>query len=513
MIEVVEYADIREAYYVKGWSVRKIAKTFGLSRNTVKKYIQDGAFPEYHSYVEKERPVLGSFEEKIDEIILADLEKNPKERFTSHTLFEHLSGEYGYEGAESTLRRFFCQRRREILGSANVTVPLDHPPNGEAQVDWIEDIPVVINGEKVNVQGFCLRLNYSGRKFVKVYRTMEMECWLDGHRSAFEFLGGVPPRITYDNPRVAVTKVLKGRKRVENNTFLGFRGYYSFGSLYCMRRTPEEKGGVENGVGYVRRNFFVPTLEGKDIDDINSQMLAVCLREDNRIAKRRQDSISAAFEREKRSLLPLPQKPYECCRLLPVKIASRTSTFGFENNRYSVPTKYVCQTLMLKVYPNHLEVCRDDEVVAVHKRLHGVVYQDCLDPMHYLPCLEKKPALLDHGKPFVNWQLPEEFARYLEDLRTPYGEKARREYIRVLLQLQYYSVQDVASAIGQALRAGTRDPDAVISLLKVREHKLTTLDSTGDFKTIPFPERIRILQPDCATFDRLLDLEVEEVAA
>jgi hypothetical protein len=266
-------------------------------------------------------------------------------------------------------------------------------------------------------------------------------------------------------------------------------------------------------VGYTRRNLFLPILEGEDLDDINRQLLERCREEDDRIAERAIMTIGAAFQVEKGSLLPLPQRPYDCCRVLSVKIAGKTSTFGFDKNRYSVPVEYVYQTLTLKVYPNHLEVCRGNEVVAVHQRLHGVEYEDSLDPLHYLPCLQRKPALLEHGKPFVNWKLPEEFARYLEALRVPYGEKAKREYVRVLMQLQHYRVEEVAGALGQALRAGTCDPGAVISLLKVRERDFAASTSGSEREPDVSWSHIRVLQPTCAGFDALLSQMPEEVAA
>jgi transposase len=511
VINAVNYFNIREAHFIQKWSVRRIARVFEISRNTVKKYLAESALPQYHRTVSRACPVLGPFIEIIDELIMKDLKKPRKERFIGYTFYKHLRDNYQYTGAEATLRKYFCLRRRELAGVTKVTVPLVHPPNGEAQADWIEDISVMIGGNHTIVQGFCLRTNNSKKPFLKVYHTMEMECWLDGHRSGFEFYGAVPSRITYDNPKVAVIKVLQGRKRTENSLFVSFKGYYGFNTFYCMVETPEEKGGVENSVGYIRRNFFVPMLEGDTIEDINRQLLIACRQEDERIPQRSKETIGTMFEAEEGALHALPQRPFECCQTRHVKIAGKTSTFSFSKNYYSVPVTYIYRTLLLKIFPERLVICKEDEIVAVHQRLHGVEYEYGLDPLHYLLCLKTKPGLLEHGKPFVGWKLPEEFDRYLRALKATYGEKAGREYIKVLLQLQTHSIEEVRNAIFHTLSSGTCHPDAVIGVLKMRAHSSgLDVDSLLDQSSW---QHIRVTQPECKNFDVLICSEREEAVA
>jgi transposase len=511
VIDLMDYFKVREAHFIQKWSARRIAREYGLSRNTVKKYMAENMLPQYRRSSDRFCPVLGPFIELIDELIQEDLKKPRKQRFIGHTFYIYLRDSHGYTGSESTLRKYFCLRRRELTGLTKVSVPLVHPANGEAQVDWIEDITVIIGGKETIVQGFCMRTTYSQKPFLRVYHTMEMECWLEGHRNGFEFLGGIPSRITYDNPKVAVTKVLKGRKRVENSLFLSFKGYYGFNTFYCMTETPEEKGGVENGVGYIRRNFFVPFLTGESLDDINRQLLDKCHQEDVRTPQGRHEPIEVAFEAEKGALRPLCQMPFECCQLKPVKIAGKTATFSFQKNYYSVPVKQIYRTLMLKIFPDSLVVCHEDEVVAVHERLHGVEYEYMLDPLHYLLCLKTKPALLDYGKPFVGWKLPEEFIRYSNALKAVYEQKAGREYIRVLMQLQIHSIDEVREAIHQALGSGSCHPDAVIGILKMRQRgSVLEVDSSLTYSPL---QHIHVQQPECKSFDILMHEEREEAVA
>jgi transposase len=75
---------------------------------------------------------------------------------------------------------------------------------------------------------------------------------------AFNKLGGVPATITYDNLKAAVLKVLHGRTRHEQNRFIALRSHYLFESIFCTPGRGNEKGQVENLVGYVKRNFLTP---------------------------------------------------------------------------------------------------------------------------------------------------------------------------------------------------------------------------------------------------------------
>lgn len=92
-----------------------------------------------------------------------------------------------------------------------VFLPLLHPP-GEAQVDFGEAV-VELAGERTKVALFVLTLPYSGAIFVQAFPRECTETFLEGHRRAFAFLGGVPRRISYDNSAIAVIEVGRGRER------------------------------------------------------------------------------------------------------------------------------------------------------------------------------------------------------------------------------------------------------------------------------------------------------------
>jgi transposase len=92
-----------------------------------------------------------------------------------------------------------------------------------------------IGGERQKVQIFVMRLNYSKARFVMAFPFQKQEAFFEGHLQAFRFFGGVPRRLTYDNLKTAVFRVLEGHNRQEQNAFVAFRSYYLFDSNYCTR--------------------------------------------------------------------------------------------------------------------------------------------------------------------------------------------------------------------------------------------------------------------------------------
>jgi transposase len=188
----------------------------------------------------------------IDEWVAEDEKKPKKKRRTAKRMYDILREEHGYKGAESTLRRYVGLSRRKARHK--VYVLLDYEPGEVAQLDFGEG-EVIIAGKLLKAQLFLMWLGYSSATFMKAYPAQTQEIFFDGHVSAFEFIGGVPRQIWYDNLKIAVLKVLKGRNRQEQETFVSFRSHYLFAAHFCNTAAGWEKGGVEGRVGYsVDRN-------------------------------------------------------------------------------------------------------------------------------------------------------------------------------------------------------------------------------------------------------------------
>ena len=202
--------------------------------------------------------------------LIIESEQMPrKQRYTGHKIYQLVQAE-GYPGSEGNVHHYVSQQR-QARKHHPAYLPLEFDPGRDAQVDWGE-VVAEIGGERQKVQIFVMRLNHSKARFVMAFPFEKQEAFFEGHIQAFHFFGGVPRRITYDNLKTAVFRVLEGHNRQEQNAFVAFRSYYLFESNYCTPAQGHEKGGVESDVGYAQRNFFAPIPQAKDFASLNAHV-------------------------------------------------------------------------------------------------------------------------------------------------------------------------------------------------------------------------------------------------
>jgi len=501
MISVEKREQIRRAYFVENKSMRTIAKELHCSRDTVKKAM---ASPEGEPYtLTKERPaaVLGPYQARIDEL-LAESEHMPrKQRYTGHKIYELIEAD-GYSGSESGVRRYIGQRRREKR-RPKVYLPLEFDPGCDAQGDWGEAM-AIIAGKQVMAQVFTMRLNYSRKLFVRAYPTQKQECFLEAHVQAFHYFGGVPQRISYDNLKTAVLRILEGRNRQEQRTFVVFRSYYLFESHFCTPGKGNEKGGVESGVGFGRRNFMVPIPRVDSFAELNDLLLARCQADDCRTVDGLERPIGQMWAEERSLLRPLPAQDFDCHVVRSVTL-NGYSQVEFETNRYSVPTDKARKNLVLKAYPFRIDILDQKEVIASHVRCYEHK-QDILDPLHYLPLLEERPGAFDHAKPIRRWRQtwPPVYETLLSRLREQWPDgRGVREFVRILNLHRQHPAERIQQAVEQALTHGCPHADGVMLCL----HQLTEPDPivpSLDLSSHPELLTVATEAPNLACYDQLL---------
>lgn len=457
MIAMDQKVVIRHAYYVERRAIREIARTMGLHRKTVRNALRDAAPPQYTLKAPRFCPVLGTHKPLIREILRKDREAPRKQRHSARRIWERLVQEHGFLGAESTVREYVRECKRDLgVGRPEVYIPIDHPPNGRAQADW-GDVQILLRHQPTTIQMFAMRLSHSGKLFVKAYPTQRQEAVADAHDAAFRFFGGVPPMIDYDNPKTLVKKILRGHRRVEQEFFLAIKSHYLFDAHFCTPRAPHEKGGVENAIGYVKRHFFCPLPEVETLEDLNAVLLAQCRDQDRRTPAGRIETIGEAFDRERGALGGLPSFAFDCCRGVEARVSS-LSQVTFEGNRYSVPVRYAYQPVTVKVYVDHIRIVRCQETIARHERCYRRG-EELFDPTHYLAALSTKPGALEHGKPFRHWALPEIFERFRKTVSTTV-------YIRILQEIANRGVEKVREVLQEAIARGMTGTDEILRLME-----------------------------------------------
>jgi len=199
VLEVVDIEYIRKKYYVEGWSIRKISKQLGYARQTIRKALASSKIPEYELAKARPCPVMDPYREIILNWLRQDEKAPKKQRHTAKRIYDRLVEEYGFQGSDSTVRKYVRKLRPVIH---EVHIPLYAAYGEQAQVDWGR-AKVIIRGRLTEVCLFCLRMKASKVPFVWAFHTEKLEAFLEGHRLAFEWLGGVPTELVYDNPKTA----------------------------------------------------------------------------------------------------------------------------------------------------------------------------------------------------------------------------------------------------------------------------------------------------------------------
>ena len=241
--------------------------------------------------------------------------------------------EHDYQGCASIVRAAVAAYRQS---QAEAFVPLLHPP-GEAPWDF-GHAEVIVAGTRSKAARFVRTLPFSNARFGCLFPRECTEALHAGHARAFTFFGGVPTRISYDNSKLAVTRFPGPNERRLNQQFLRLQSPFAFAAHFGNGRRAQEKGHVEGGVGYVRRNFLVPVPQADCWEGLNTHPAAACQREGDRRAADGSHPTAELLAGDRKAFLPLPPEPFEARRVELVTISS-LSRGRFDGNDYSVPMR------------------------------------------------------------------------------------------------------------------------------------------------------------------------------
>jgi len=501
MKKVEDYEKIRKAYYVEGMSIREISREYRHGRRFVRKAISQPEPGEYQLAQPRPARVLGPFKKRIYELIEESKTLPRKQRYTAAKIYELIRKE-GYCGSQGTVLNYVSSERRKMK-TGKAYIPLEFDPGRDAQVDWGE-ASIILKGERVKAQFFTMRLNYSRVRFVMAFPFQKQEAFSEGHIRGFHFFGGVPYRITYDNLKTAVYRILEGHNREEQQAFQAMRSHYLFDSFFCNPAQGHEKGGVENDVGYIQRNFFSPLPEVDSYEELNRFLLEQCEQNVHRHIRGQERSVAELWKAEVPCLLPLPKKDYSAHKSKPVS-PNPYSQIAYDNNRYSVPVEHANHQLVVRAFAFRIEVLYFDEVIAEHPRCFEKE-QDILNPLHYLDLLEERPGAFDHARPIRRWrsEWPPVYEQLLAALRKDrYDSHGIREFVSILKLHKKYPPDMIKKAVQAALESNMPHLDGVQYHLYRQieaDHPKQPLDLQA------FPELTHIgKQPvNLTTYDQLL---------
>ena len=489
-------AEIRRRYHVSHEKISDIARSLEISRTTVRKHLDTVEEPAYKRAYQP-APKLGPFKDLLTDKLETDAKLPKKQRHTAMRLFEELQKE-GYAGAYDSVRRFvkaWKGQRKSEPSVKQAHVPLAFEPGDVCQFDWSEET-VKLGGMLQTVKVAHFRLAHSRKMFVVAYPRETLEMVLDAHNRAFAFFGGVPKQMVYDNLKTVVDTILVGKERKFNRRFLALANHYLFEPVACTPGAGWEKGQVENQVGNIREWLFTPLAKFASLTDLNTWLARRCEELAERKHPESERSIAESFAAEQSALRPI-STPFDGYVETSVRVSS-TCLVRADRNRYSVPSQYAGKVMSVRISAEHIRVVTDNQVIAEHPRSFARD-QLMLEPLHYLPLLEKKPGALRHGAPFQTWELPEAVNTVKHHLMKQKG--GDRAFVELLLLMRDTSLDTLDMACELALESGVVNAGLIQNeMRKLSEpHRPKALDSALDLKLTAEPH------PNCGRYDAMLE--------
>ena len=479
-----QFELIRTASRVYGKSIRQIGRETGHHRVTIRKALA-GKEPQYRRQEKPRAPVMDPVAKIVEQWLLGDRQRPRKQRHTARRVYTRLLEEHEFAGAEVTVRRWVREwKAAQGWSRQEAVVPLDPEVAREAEVDW-GTAWVLMAGQRRQVKLFVMRSRYSAKPFVRAYPWERQEMFFDGHMHAFHYYGGVFRELIYDNLTQSVKRILRGKKRLEQERFVSFRSHYTYRARYCTPGQGQEKGGVEGLVGFARRNFLVPLPQVRDFEELNHLLAQRCEQYGTHQIGGREDSrtVDERFEAERTSLLALPDRPFENFKPVRVKVDSY-QTARVDHNRYSVPRAHVGCWLWAHVGCDQILLYSKDRKVAQHDRVFWKS-QWQIDPLHYLDLIYERVGAFESARAIVQWrrQWPPDYEVLLSALRRRQGEgTGTREFVQVLQLHREYQASEVEVAVRAALEKGCPSYESIRQLLRAQE--------TMPLQTEPLPAEL-----------------------
>lgn len=403
MIKGKNIMDIR-SLAKKGYSQRHIARLTGLSRTTVKKYLEETHLPVYKK-VNRQSLLTAEYRSLIDGWL-------SQQDYQASRIHELLQCQ-GFAGSYDVVQRYVKKLKEQRDRVAYVR--FETMPGQQAQVDFADFQIKCADGKVLTIYCFIMVLGFSRHMYVEFIDRCTMPKFLACHQHAFGFFGGIPAEILYDNMKNVVIKRLIGKVQW-NKTFEAFCVHCGYKPLVTPPYSPWAKGKVERPIKYVRERFWNGYIY-QDISRSNSDVRQWI----NRVAAERvhgttREKVANRFSRERPFLGPLPGQPFDISEKVYRKV-QKDCQIAFDGNRYVVPHEHVDKKLLLKIRDGILRVFDDEHMVTVYRIPDG------------------KGQTLEHPRFYQRLKADQEQIR--RKYRKPFGKvKATRGLLKHGLQVE-----------------------------------------------------------------------------
>ncbi len=438
MIDPATQADILRLFFVEKLSRRAIAENLGVHRVTVAAVCRRRSVRLDPSEIKPRSSILDPYHERIERLLRSDASRS------AVNVLQCLR-EDGYTGGITILKDYLTACRPSPQQAAYLS--LEFLPGQAAQVDWGEFGDVFGIGRKVHC--FVMVLCWSRLIYLEFTLSANFESFIRGHERAFSFFQGIPKEIWYDNLASAVAEHRRRLVRF-NPRFSVYAGHHRFRPVACNKGAGHEKGRVEDGVGYIRYNFW-PGRTFSDLDDLNAQ----AERWRDQFANARTHAVTRKvplllFEQEKGSLLPLGE-PFDTDEVRSPRV-SPMFRISFDGNSYSVPWRLAGRIVTFKADAATVNVFYGHKRIATHAR-SWKKDQDIKSPGHEDGLKELKPGASPDAEIMSIKALGPNAVRYI-DLVPSQTTSIRGELKQLMVLITVYGERAVHEVMGKALSEG-----------------------------------------------------------
>lgn len=465
MISMYTKQEIIIKSYREGKSQRTISKELGISRKTVRKYLN-----QYESYQKKsiDNPIsLANYlsepiaydsttrskikltvevEEQINQLLeknrknkVAGLRKQLLKKKDIHNILQERGIDIGY----TTVCNYISSKESKP-SNREAFIRQEYQPGEVCEFDWGE-IKVYIDGVLTRLQLAVFTSAYSNYRYACIFQRQDTLSFMESHVRFFNHVGVVFNQMVYDNMRVAVSKFVGLHEKEPTSALLRLRGHYQFSHRFCNVYRGNEKGHVERSVEYIRRKAFSFKNDFESLSHAE-QWLATKLENINSTTQQLTGTTAKElFLSEQQQMQQSP--PDLICFDQEQLRVDKYSTVTYRTNRYSVPDYLVGQIIDIRVLSTQIQVCSKNMLLANHDRDYGK-HQWIINIEHYLPTFNKKPGALGGSVALSR-------SSYLRRLYTEYYQQTPKSFIDLLIYCNEHRIsgERLESAVQRLLKS------------------------------------------------------------
>lgn len=453
-----------------GYRISEISERTGTDPKTIRKYLALEDFSPEPPIIPVKPSKLDPFKPVIQEWLDEDKKHWRKQHHTAQRVFERLREEHGYTGSYSVVQRYLKKCRTTQVEKANLELVWDPGP---AQVDFGE-ADFYEAGKLCRKKYLTISFPYSNDGYSQVFGGETAECVCQGLQDIFEFIGGVPPLLIFDNATGVGRRI--GDAIHETELFSRFRAHYHFRVRFCNPYSGWEKGNVERKVDFNRSNLFVPVPHFTEVESYNQRLL---IRHEKKAAElhyKKQVPIGELFEEDRKALLMLPPKKFHVCRYEWLKADGYGKICMDGKHFYSTLPENAYQKVLVGIRAHAVDILTEGgQVVVTHRRAFGEGRTDISDYSTTLAVLMKNAGAWENSG--LRRETPDALRAYMD----AQPKEKLKDCLRIMNELtSQYGFPAAAGAMEMACARGNINIcDAAVLAARITGYGIYTPPERG----------------------------------